>query len=85
MSKTQVFLQKVAKPATFENVQINVQNAVCAGDFKTQKIAFFNFIVTIFSTSNKNCDCNFLIGGAWVHSAILKYGHLYIKKRTLLL
>ena len=29
-------LQKVANPATFENVHINVQNAICAGDFNTK-------------------------------------------------
>jgi len=37
----------------------NVQNAICAGGFETQKPAFFNFIVTIYSTIRKNCDCNF--------------------------
>jgi hypothetical protein len=62
MVKSLHILQKVANPATFENVNKNVKNAVCAGDFKTRKIAIFNFIVTNFSTSNKNCDCNFLIG-----------------------
>jgi len=60
--KTDDFPQKVANPATFENVQINVQNAICAGDFKTRFFAFFNFTVTIFSASNKNCDCNFFFG-----------------------
>ncbi len=29
-------LQKVVNPATFENVNKNVKNAVCAGDFKTR-------------------------------------------------
>jgi hypothetical protein len=53
--------QKVAIYATFENVQINVQNAICAGDFKTRFFAFFNFTVTKISTINKNCDCNFFI------------------------
>jgi len=37
----------------------NVQNAICAGGFETQKSAFFNFTVTIYSTPLKNCDCNF--------------------------
>jgi len=37
----------------------NVQNAICAGGFETQKSAFFNFIVTIYSTLRKICDCNF--------------------------
>ena len=37
----------------------NVQNAVCAGGFETQKSAFFNFIVTTYSTLRKICDCNF--------------------------
>ena len=54
--------EEVVNFATLPFVQINVQNAICAGDFKTQKIAIFNFIVTTFSTSNKNCDCNFFFG-----------------------
>lgn len=37
----------------------NVQNAICAGGFETRKSAFFNFIVTIYSTLLKICDCNF--------------------------
>lgn len=37
----------------------NVQNAICAGGFETQKSAFFNFIVTIYSTLREFCDCNF--------------------------
>jgi len=37
----------------------NVQNAICAGGFETQKPAFFNFIVTIYSTIRDFCDCNF--------------------------
>lgn len=37
----------------------NVQNAICAGGFETQKFAFFNFIVTIYSTLRDFCDCNF--------------------------
>ena len=37
----------------------NVQNAICAGGFETRKSAFFNFIVTTYSTLRKICDCNF--------------------------
>jgi len=37
----------------------NVQNAICAGGFETQKSAFFNFIVTNISTLRNFCDCNF--------------------------
>jgi len=58
--KNDRFPQKVANPATFENVQINVQNAVYAGGFKTR--FFHDLWLTshkFFPTSNKNCDCNF--------------------------
>lgn len=40
---------KVVKFATFGYVPINVQNAVCAGDFKTRKTAIFKITVTTFS------------------------------------
>jgi hypothetical protein len=62
--KLEDYLSKVVKSATFGYVPINVQNAVCAGDFKTRKSAIFKITVTNIFAKEKVVTVIFLsVGG----------------------
>ena len=68
---------KVAKSIDIYTSSKNVQNAIYAGGFKTQKSSIFNLTVTFFSTIIHFCDCNFFRRLSMAPTGLPKNGHFF--------